>query len=132
MYIGSLALLIYALCAFGTLAVLGWMILKIGSLLGDCPLSRARAKAASVTIATGYLAIGAGGVVLGGAAAVYLSSEMVMVIGVLGFVMLCLGLGFSNAIATLRAVVAPPQAQERQDPVDPFADDQDLTDPAPN
>jgi len=109
MLIGYYALLIYAVAAFGTLSVLGWMILKIGTLLGDCPVSRARAKAASVTVATGYLAIGAGGVVLGGAAAVFAASELAAVIGMLGFVVLCLGLGFSNAIATLRAVTVLPE-----------------------
>jgi len=38
MLIGYYALLIYAVAAFGTLSVLGWMILKIGTLLGDCLL----------------------------------------------------------------------------------------------
>ena len=109
MFFAPQALALYALFAFGTLGVLGWMILRIGALLGDCPQSRARARAAAVTIATGFLAIGAGGVVLGGAAAVYLAGNLAFVVGILGFVILCLGLGFSNAVATLRAVIAPPQ-----------------------
>lgn len=108
MLIGSIALLTYVALAFGALGGLGWMILRIGSLLGDCPAAQARAKAASVTIATGYLAIGAGGVVLGGAAAVFVAPNVAGIVAVLGAVVLCLGLGFSNAVATLRAVIVPP------------------------
>ena len=112
MFYASQALYLYPVLAFGTLGVLGWMILRIGALLGDCPQSQARARAAAVTIATGYLAIGAGGVILGAAAAVLAGAGLPVIIGVLGFVVLCLGLGFTNAVATLRAVIAPqPQPQ---------------------
>ena len=122
MFVGSIALITYIALSFGTLGILGWMILRIGALLGDCPASNARAKAASVTIATGYLAIGAGGVVLGGAAAVFVAPNVAGIVAILGAIVLCLGLGFSNAIATLRAVIAPaPSAnpEPEQVPLEP-------------
>lgn len=118
-----LLLAAYAVLAFGTLGVLGWMIIRIGALVGDCPASDARARAASLTIATGYLAIGAGGVVLGGAVAVFVELNLAATIAVLGFIVLCLGLGFSNAISTLRAVVVTPVVPDTDDvpsvPLDP-------------
>lgn len=63
----SLALL-YITLGFAGLVALATMILRIGTLLGDCPQSRATARAGAVTIATGFCAIGAGGVILIGAA----------------------------------------------------------------
>ncbi len=59
-----LAILSYSILSLGTLAVLAFMILKIGRLIGDCPRSGAAARSAAVTIATGYSAIGAGGVLI--------------------------------------------------------------------
>ncbi|SLN53805.1 hypothetical protein [Pseudooctadecabacter jejudonensis] len=123
MPLASFAIAAYVLLSLAALCALGWMILKIGTLLGDCPAAQARAKAASVTIATGYLAIGAGGIVIGGAVAVFVAPAIAPLFAVLGFVILCLGLGFSNAISTLRAVIAPPQQVGPQAPkADPFAD----------
>ena len=48
-------------------AAMALMILKIGKLLGDCPVSGSAARVGSVTIATGYAMVGLGGVVLIGA-----------------------------------------------------------------
>lgn len=81
------------------------MILKIGSLLGDCPRTGRAAKAAAVTIATGYAMVGLGGVVLIGAAIPLLEGGLLALLPALGLVAICLGLGFSHAVATLRAVV---------------------------
>lgn len=81
------------------------MILKIGKLLGDCPASGRAARAASVTIATGYGMIGLGGVALIGAASALLDMGAIGLLPSLGLAALCLGLGFGHAIATLRAVI---------------------------
>ncbi len=81
------------------------MILRIGTLLGDCPKSGRAARAGSVTIATGYAMVGLGGVVLIGAAIPLLEGGLVALLPALGLVAICLGLGFSHAVAILRAVV---------------------------
>lgn len=81
------------------------MILRIGHMLADCPVRGPMVRAASVTIATGFVAIGLGMVVLLGVAAVAVGLDSPMpLIGAIGFGTLCLGLGFSNAIAVLRNV----------------------------
>ena len=64
---------IYIALGFGALAALATMILRIGTLLGECPKSKRIARAASVTIA------------------------------------LCLGLGFTQAVGTLRALMQDAQ-----------------------
>jgi hypothetical protein len=103
---------LYLVGAFGCLIALSAMILRIGALLGDCPVSAARAKAVAVTIATGYAAIGAGGVILIGALVPLVADAPVVgLFGALGFAALCLGLGFTNAVSTLRAVLAAPLPQ---------------------
>lgn len=90
------------------------MILKISSIIGDCPQSGRAARAAGVTIATGYAMIALGGVGLIGAALPLLalgSRGLLPAMGsasllpALGFAAICLGLGFTHAVATLRAVV---------------------------
>ncbi|MDE4134243.1 hypothetical protein PXK00_14065 [Phaeobacter sp. QD34_3] len=90
------------------------MILKIASILGDCPQSGRAARAAGVTIATGYAMIAVGGVGLIGAALPLLTSGsrgllpamgIASLLPALGFAAICLGLGFTHAVATLRAVV---------------------------
>jgi hypothetical protein len=90
------------------------MILKIGKLLGDCPASGRAARAAAVTIATGYGMIGFGGVALVGSTIPLMDMGVIGVLPALGFAALCLGLGFGHAVATLRAVVrealTPPHA----------------------
>jgi len=59
-----LTALTYMALSFGGLAVLSVMILKIGALLGNCPSAGTSARTAAVTIATGFGAIGTGGVIL--------------------------------------------------------------------
>ncbi|MDE4273605.1 hypothetical protein PXK30_00385 [Phaeobacter gallaeciensis] len=81
------------------------MILKISSILGDCPQSGSAAQAAGVTIATGYAMIALGGIGLIGAAMPVLDLGVWGLLPTLGFAAICLGLGFAHAVATLRAVV---------------------------
>ncbi|MDG1471015.1 MAG: hypothetical protein P8Q26_05565 [Ascidiaceihabitans sp.] len=99
--------LTYIAIAAGGLIALALMILKIGQMIGDCPQSKAAARAAAVTITTGFAAIGAGGVILIGAVLPILRDEpLAALMLALGFAALCLGLGFTHAVATLRAVVS--------------------------
>ena len=103
---------LYITLGFGALAALALMILRIGDLLGECPLSRATARAGAVTIATGFSAIGAGGVILIGAVLPLLAEvPLAGFLGACGFAALCLGLGFTHAVATLRAVLFDARAQ---------------------
>ncbi|WP_299025025.1 hypothetical protein [uncultured Sulfitobacter sp.] len=98
--------LLYMALGFGALTALAIMILRIGALLGDCPQSRATARAAAVTIATGFAAIGAGGVILVGAMLPLLANApLAGFLAALGFAALCLGLGFTQAVGTLRALM---------------------------
>lgn len=99
---------LYFLIAFTALVALAFMILQIGTLMADCPDMTTRAKAAAITIATGYTAIGAGGIVLIGLVPSLASVPLAGLLGALGFATMCLGLGFTHAVATLRAVLAPP------------------------
>lgn len=103
---------LYIALGFGGLAALSIMILRIGTLLGECPQSRATARAGAVTIATGFSAIGAGGVILIGAALPLLAqAPLAGFLVALGFAALCLGLGFTHAIGTLRAVMFDARSQ---------------------
>ena len=59
-------------------------------------------------VATGFAAIGAGGVLLIGAGLPVLAQLSIPgALAALGFAALCLGLGFTQAIATLRDVLSP-------------------------
>ncbi|MCV2892908.1 hypothetical protein [Lentibacter sp. XHP0401] len=99
--------LIYLAASLGTVFVLSLMILKIGKMLGDCPETGFRARTASVTVATGYAAIGAGSVLLIGAALpLFQEAGNLVLLPMLGFAALCLGLGFTQAVTTLRHVLA--------------------------
>lgn len=104
--------LLYIALGFGALTALAAMILRIGALLGECPKSRATARAGAVTIATGFAAIGAGGVILIGAALPFLAqAPLAGFLSALGFAALCLGLGFTQAVGTLRALMYDAKAQ---------------------
>ncbi|WP_232281925.1 hypothetical protein [Roseobacter sp. SK209-2-6] len=81
------------------------MILRIGSLPGACPQSGRAARPAAVSIATGYTMVGLGGIILIGAVIPMLEAGFLPLLPGLGLVAIGLGLGFSHAIATLRAVV---------------------------
>ncbi|MGR3622681.1 hypothetical protein [Pseudophaeobacter sp.] len=96
---------LYLGLALMMLLAMALMILRIGTLLGECPLSGRAAKAAAVTIANGYAMVGLGGVILIGAAIPLLEGGLLALLPALGLVAICLGLGFSHAVATQRAVV---------------------------
>jgi len=102
----TLLALSYIALAFGGLTALCIMILRIGAMIGTCPNTGAAARAAAVTIATGFAAIGAGGVILIGALLPLNAAQPVVAfLGAAGLASLCLGLGFTHAIGTLRAVM---------------------------
>lgn len=100
--------LVLSLFGVGALSA---MILRIGHILGGCPQQGTAYRAAGVAIATGYAAIGTGGVLLIAAGIAMAPVPYVQALPVaLGLAAMCLGLGFSNAIATLRGVVNPSKA----------------------
>jgi hypothetical protein len=106
----TLALLAYFAVALGTLIALTRMIVLIGQGMADCPQTGRMARAASISIATGYLAIGLGGVVLIAAVIPALDGgslvgRSVIVLLTAGFASLILGLGFAHAVRTLRLLV---------------------------
>lgn len=110
----------YVTLALGALITLSLMILKIGNLLADCPNNTPATKAVAVTITTGFAAIGTGGVILIGATLpVLVDVPYLALMLALGLAALCLGLGFSHAVATLRAVLA--QANSEPTPAAPAA-----------
>lgn len=89
--------------ALAALAALTRMILLIGSMQRDCPETGPAARLVAVTVATGFCAIGAGGVLLIAAAFPILAQAPVVAFFIgLGLAVLCLGLGFSHAVNTLR------------------------------
>ena len=95
----------YSLISLAVLAVLARMILKIGTLLGTCPERGGVVRAAAVSVATGYSAIGAGGVMLIAGALPLLGHEAALALmAALGLAAICLGLGFTHAVTILRAV----------------------------
>jgi hypothetical protein len=96
-----IAYLTVSLLALIGLAV---MILAIARTLATCPDLAPRAKAAGITIATGYLAIGGGAVLLIGALAT-LKADLSLLVFAMGLACVVLGLGFTQAVTTLRAVV---------------------------
>ena len=98
------ALIIYFGIATLMVAAMTAMILKIGQLLAECPDNGPAVRAASITIATGYAMIGIGGVGLIGACITF-TNTLLALSAALGMAAICLGLGFTHAIATLRAVV---------------------------
>ena len=107
---------LYLTSALGTVMLLTLMILRIGALVGACPVTQARARAVSITVATGFAAIGAGGVIMIGAILPVLKDVPFAALTLaLGFAALCLGLGFTHAMGTLRAALVPPQPQPAPD-----------------
>ena len=99
-------LLTYIILGAGALIALAFMIVKIGGLLADCPDNGPATRAAAITIATGYVAIGAGGLILIGAVLPLLQDEaLAAFFFALGLMAFCLGLGFTHAVGTLRAVI---------------------------
>ncbi|MFL4470246.1 hypothetical protein ACERZ8_10300 [Tateyamaria armeniaca] len=103
--------LLYFNLALGGVAALTAMILRVSALVGECPEARARAHVVAVSIATGFAAIGGGGVLLIGAALpMMVDAPFAGLMLSLGFAALCLGLGFTHAMGMLRAALAPAPA----------------------
>ena len=102
-----MSLVLYFVFALAFLAALTLMILKISQGLGDCPRTGRIARAAGVTIATGYSAIGGGAVALVGSALPVVQGGMPATLFAIGFAALVLGLGFTHAVRTLRDAVSP-------------------------
>jgi len=103
--------LFYILFALSAVGALTLMILRIGAMVGDCPASTARARAVSITIATGFAAIGSGGAIMIGAILPFMAqAPFAGLLLALGFAALCLGLGFTHAMGTLQAALAPTPA----------------------
>ena len=107
-----------AACALIGLAA---MIFRIGAALTDCPVTGRAARAGALTIVSGFAAIGSGGIILIAAFAILLMPGFTAagLMGALGLSLLCLGLGFTQAVASLRDVIAQAAAamktQESQD-----------------
>ena len=97
--------IIYFAAALSVLVALAAMILRIGTVLGTCPDKGAAARAGAISIATGFTAIGAGAVTLIAALLPIFGLDLIALYLCLGGATLALGLGFSNAVATLRAVM---------------------------
>lgn len=100
--------ILYLVFALSALVALAGMILRIGQLLETCPDTSPAVRPAIVTITTGFAAIGSGGVILIGAL-IPLSGAVPLTgfLAALGLTSICLGLGFTQAVATLRAVLEP-------------------------
>jgi len=95
----------YVVLAFAALIALCIMLLRIGDMMADCPQNGPRMRISAISIATGFAAIGAGGVALIGAGLIAAAeAHLFALAAALGLASLCLGLGFSQAVATLRAV----------------------------
>lgn len=99
------ALITYFAAATTALLALAAMILAIGKSISDCPQTGRAARAGSITIATGFVAIGAGAVILIAAALPTFDASPQATLAALGFICLILGLGFTHAVTTLRQVV---------------------------
>lgn len=98
---------LYFAFSLSALVALTMMILKIGVMLGACPVNGPSARSAAITIATGFLAIGAGGVCLLAALITLIpQDDPISLLIVLGLASLALGLGFTQAVATMRDVIA--------------------------
>lgn len=112
-----MSLVIYFVFALAFLAALASMIVQISRRMGDCPDTGRIARAAGVTIATGYTAIGGGAVALIGSALPVVDGGTPATLFAIGFAALVLGLGFTHAVTTLRLAVQPLQAGRVVNPV---------------
>lgn len=99
-------LAIYAILGTAGLVALCYMLMKIGALMATCPINGPQIRISALSITTGFATIGLGGLILLAAALVVLAEfEIAALASALGLGALCLGLGFTQAVATLRAVV---------------------------
>jgi hypothetical protein len=115
-------MILYFTTSLIALAGLAAMIVFIAKSMASCPDSSRRARAAGVTIATGYIAIGAGVVFMVGTLPL-ISDDSGVPVFAMGLAHLILGLGFTQAMRTLHAVVepkpVPPERLTTPSPVEP-------------
>lgn len=105
-------LIIYFVAAFLLLGVLDFIIYRVGCEIARCPKAPPGAHAAALAVASGYAAIGAGGVVLAGVIVPAANEFAIYGLFVgLGVACISLGLGFAQAMANLRANLDPIPAQ---------------------
>lgn len=98
-------LIAYTVLSLAGVALLCHIILRIGAMMGDCPNNGPAFRVSATSVATGFAAIGVGGTVLIGSLIVIVPNAPIAgFIIALGLAALCLGLGFTQAVATLRAV----------------------------
>jgi hypothetical protein len=111
-----MTLIAYFAVTLSMLLGLASMIALIARSLALCPESTARARVAGMSVATGFVAIG-GGAVLLIATLASMGRDAEMLIFAMGLACLVLGLGFAQAMNTLRAVVQPAAPKVPMDPV---------------
>ena len=88
------------------LATLCLILMKIGTLMATCPVNGPAIRISALTVVTGFGAIGTGGVALIGAILPIIAhSGANALLVTLGLALLCLGLGFTQAMTTLQSVV---------------------------
>lgn len=130
-----LIFVIYFAIAAAILAGLTTMLLHIGKLLGACPVSGAAAWSAAITITTGFVAIGIGGIfLLGALMSIIPQSDPTALTAVIGLASLALGLGFSQAAVSLRGAITQIQKaiqEAEMAPTGPAGDGAEPEAPAP-
>ncbi|THH34410.1 hypothetical protein E4Z66_18410 [Aliishimia ponticola] len=110
-----IAILVYIPLALSMTAALSFAILHVGTLSAECPEQASAARISAFSIATGFAATGTGGVLLIGALMLIVPETHTIALAFcLGLAALCLGLGFSHAVATLGAVTQ----RNRQEPTE--------------
>jgi len=98
-------LLIYLPISITVLGLLAFAVLSLGRQITNCE-NGPNAMPTAYSIAVAFLAIGLGGIGMGaGAIAALNNLGLAPMLGILGFVCLCLGLGFTNAVANMKMVL---------------------------
>jgi hypothetical protein len=115
----TLAVIGYFTVTLAMLIALMRVILQIGRSMADCPQTGAEARGAAMAVATGFMTIGFGGVLIVAAAIPALANpadaaDIAMItLLTIGFGSLALGLGFAHAMSNLQdAVKARPVPME--------------------
>lgn len=98
------ALYLYFGVGLAALACLSTMILLIGRDLATCPVRGRALRVGSISTATGFAAIGLGGLILAVPAVTLFAESATGLFIALGLVLIALGLGFTNAVAILRGL----------------------------
>ncbi len=102
----TITILTYLLVAIIGLGTLCAILLKIGTLMATCPINGPAIKISALTIVTGFGAIGLGGIVLIGAIfPLIIETGFNALMVALGLALLCLGLGFTQAMTTLQGII---------------------------